>query len=79
MYQAVQVAADLVPEVSTELALVRAVAAGLRAWEVSVVEAAAVEVSVAVVAVAAVEVLAAVAAVAAVVVVAVGAEGGKES
>ena len=81
MYQAVQVAADLVPEVSTELALVRAAAAGLRAWEVSVVEAAAVEVSVvAVVAVAAGEVLVAAAAVAvAVAEVAVVAEGGKES
>ena len=81
MYQAVQVAADLVPEVSTEQVLVRAAAAGLRAWEVSAVEAAAVEVLVVVVAVAAAaEVLVVVAAVAVVVgAVAVVAEGGKES
>ena len=70
--------AVLVPEVSTELVLVRAAAADLRAWEVSVVVAVAVEVSVAVVAVAAGEVLVAVAAVAVVVVVAVGVEGGKD-
>ena len=70
MYQAVQVAADLVPEVSTEQVLVLAAAAGLRVWEVSVVAAVAEVVA---------EVLVVVGAVAAVVVVAVVAEGGKES
>ena len=72
MYQAVQVAADLVPEVSAEQVLVRAAAAGLRVWEVSVVAAVVAEVVA--------EVLVAGGAVAAVVVVvAVVAEGGKES
>jgi hypothetical protein len=68
------VASEVVPEVSMERVLVRAAAAGLRVWEVSVVVAA--EVSAAVVAVGA-EVLVAVAAV--VVVVAVVAEGGNGS